>query len=180
MYTENDFTAPFILINQDGSTMVFDSLTDLAAVRTTIDKHHVDHITRYLTGETVTYYNEWIVRDDRGKIVTQDDVREAARKRHGSHYYRRETYLDKKRHAASLGLPIPGTGHGRGGYGHYLRHPKTLQNNRLREAISRDERDAEFRVKGKVKLLPNLWDDVVRTDIGHRSWKRHRTTQWKD
>jgi hypothetical protein len=28
-----------------------------------------------------------------------------------------------------------------------------------------------------VKLI-NAWDDIVRGDYGHRSWKRHRRTQY--
>lgn len=33
--------------------------------------------------------------------------------------------------------------------------------------------------RGKRRRLPNSWDDIPRNDWRCRSWKRHRSHQWK-
>lgn len=40
----------------------------------------------------------------------------------------------------------------------------------------------EFRVKVRAKRrnLPTLYDDIIRGDYDHRTWKRHRKKQWKN
>lgn len=40
--------------------------------------------------------------------------------------------------------------------------------------------DAEYgRDRRAPHRLPNAWCDYVRSDWRHRTWKRHRRTQWK-
>jgi hypothetical protein len=56
--------------------------------------------------------------------------------------------------------------------GSFLRHPKTTQERR------HVERDWAC-VRPKRRRLPHTWDDLIRGDLGHRSWKRHRLFQWK-
>ncbi len=57
-------------------------------------------------------------------------------------------------------------------WGGYLRYPKTTQERRLW--------DEEYgRAKRSPHNLVNAWDDIGRSDATHRSWKRHRKTQWK-
>lgn len=36
-----------------------------------------------------------------------------------------------------------------------------------------------IRVRAKRRRLPNAWDDLMRGDIDHRSWKRHRRSRWR-
>lgn len=39
-----------------------------------------------------------------------------------------------------------------------------------------------IRIRGRrsIRQLPEAWDDRCRSDIfNHKSWKRHRRTQWK-
>ena len=55
-----------------------------------------------------------------------------------------------------------------------FRSPRTHNENRQNS-------DPEYSdlVRSKRKNIVTAWDDVHRSDIGNRSWKRHRTTQWK-
>lgn len=53
-----------------------------------------------------------------------------------------------------------------------LRNPRTTQEKRANQGGWR-------RAKRKPKNLPNAWDDILRSDMNHRTWKRHRRTQWK-
>lgn len=59
----------------------------------------------------------------------------------------------------------------------YLRHPKTR--NEMRANCDDCDGIIKIRPRRKPLALPNLWDDVPRGDWGHRSWKRHRKTQYK-
>jgi acyl-ACP thioesterase len=57
--------------------------------------------------------------------------------------------------------------------GSFLRHPKTTQERRHVEC------DWAC-VRPKRRRLPHVWDDLIRGDLGHRNWKRHRLFQWKE
>lgn len=65
----------------------------------------------------------------------------------------------------------------------WLRHPRTTQERRYngKRGICYD--DGEYVVKIRCKrsqpMLPSLWDDIIRQDGCHRTWKRHRNTQYK-
>ena len=78
--------------------------------------------------------------------------------------------------------PIPGTAKPRGaGYGKtVLRRPRTTQERRAYFHDEIAEYDVRVRGRRKPRMLPNAWDDLVRSDIlNHKTWKRHRRTQWK-
>jgi hypothetical protein len=71
----------------------------------------------------------------------------------------------------SYGVPWPGSGNGRW-FCNYLRHPKTTQERR--------KFDKKYgRRKRCPSRLPDTYDDMPRSDIEDRSWKRHRKTQYK-
>ena len=36
----------------------------------------------------------------------------------------------------------------------------------------------KIKIRGRRLKLPNAWDDIPRRDWNHRSWKRHRLTQY--
>lgn len=36
----------------------------------------------------------------------------------------------------------------------------------------------DYKIKIRRTNLPNSWDDIMRTDWRHRTWKRHRLTQY--
>jgi len=46
-------------------------------------------------------------------------------------------------------------------------------------AERRANQDWPVRPSRRPHRLPNAWDDIIRDDHGHRSWKRHRKTQYK-
>ena len=57
----------------------------------------------------------------------------------------------------------------------FLRSPRT-QNERKANS---DPQYSGF-VRAGRRNLPSSWDDIARGDTTERSWKRHRTTQWRD
>ena len=168
------FLSPFLLIHIDGHVDVYADLETLARAvreaRILISTYHIESITAFF-GKRERYTNNWIVRDDRGQIVTREAVNAALpyRRRYWQSRY------DNVRHAEALGLPIPGTG--RGHPYCYFRRFKFIGNNRARAAQLTDER-GNFRTK-KIQLMPSNWDDYGRADWYDRTWKRHRKTQYK-
>lgn len=62
----------------------------------------------------------------------------------------------------------------------YYKHPRTIQE---RRAYFHDE-IAEYGIRVRktrsARNLPDPWDDRQRADLNHRSWKRHRKTQYKN
>jgi hypothetical protein len=69
-------------------------------------------------------------------------------------------------------VPVADTGKSRG---RCFRHVRTFAEHRSNQAVDRDEPPA--RPARGHRLLPNLWDDVMRTV--ERSWKAHRKTRWR-
>lgn len=71
--------------------------------------------------------------------------------------------------------PVPGTGV-RHSY-RWFRHPRTQA--LLRDARFAAEDQTEPRMRARLGRRPTAWDDQSRQDARDRSWKRHRSTQWK-
>lgn len=171
MYTS--FTPPFILIRNDGWAAEFSDLVTLcSAIREAkicVEKYHVV----YFHDADIEQYI-WIVRDDNGNIVTQDDICNAVP--------RRRDWLERHNRiltqAAVIGLPIPYTGKKR--HGGYFRAPKTFNILKSISAIMVDERHSDIRPKGKIKIVPNSWDDITKSSNYNRNWKRNRKTKWKN
>ena len=186
------FTAPFILIRDDGWAMEFVDLASLYAAvneaKINVEKYHVAYLTwrgddLRIHGDGISehkHINNWIVRDDRGKIVTSEDIRAAAPpyRYRGKYWWRRR---DLQAEAASLGpgVPIPYTGKRNRHRGCYHRLPQTLNVLRSIAAFEADERYEDVRPKGKIKNVPNAWDDIGRAAYYDRNWKRNRKTQWR-
>jgi len=64
----------------------------------------------------------------------------------------------------------------------WLRHPRTTQERRAngkRNFIIWDEYKVPIRASRNMSNLVEAWDDIGRQDLSHRSWKRHRKTQYK-
>lgn len=80
--------------------------------------------------------------------------------------------------------PVPFTSCRRGASysGRYLKKPRTTQERRryFHDEIT-EEAVIHIRGRRKPRILPNHWDDRLRSDAtgNHRSWKRHRRTQYK-
>ena len=60
-----------------------------------------------------------------------------------------------------------------------FRHLHFVNVNRARAAADADERVADVKVKGRIKLLPTNWDDIPVGSIRDRNWKRDRKTQYR-
>lgn len=61
---------------------------------------------------------------------------------------------------------------GKRAFGNFYRPINTTQERR--------HFDPEFgRTKRSLRRLPTRWDDIPRGDYRHRSWKRHRATQYR-
>ncbi len=64
----------------------------------------------------------------------------------------------------------------------YHRRPRTTQERRANgKGLFLDIDEYRIKLRGK-RNIPNLvdaWDDIMKSTWGHRSWKRHRKTQWK-
>lgn len=73
--------------------------------------------------------------------------------------------------------PVPGTGAGHR-YGGYLRYVQTAQQIRASSAIDEGEIVVRWRPERRAAHMRTAYDDVVRGR--QRSWKAHRTHQWKD
>lgn len=71
--------------------------------------------------------------------------------------------------------PVPRVGVSFRGIGHMLRSPRTT-------ALLRDawwQEDGVPPVRARLRGHPTRWDDLWRSDMRDRSWKRHRDHQWK-
>jgi len=180
------FTFPLVLIRNNGWTELFYDFETLAVFVSTakikVSESHISFGRLYNQEAPIfhrygTVYNEWIVRDDRGKTVYSEDIEEYApwKRKHFSYY---ENQKNKVRHFEALGLPIPHTGKGRG-WGSFYRVPKHLAAWREKYAFDADYRGEKIKTRNKEKLPPTAWDDIARASIYDRSWKRFRKTRWK-
>lgn len=115
-----NYLFPLNAIHKDGTVILLYTLDE---VYDFINKYGKFHDYRTSTKSTSEYYydhtlgglrhkyswktteNDWIVRDDRGKIVKYDDIPSS----HGKYYYY-SSRLAEIRKIAEKGLPIPHTG----------------------------------------------------------------------
>lgn len=62
------------------------------------------------------------------------------------------------------------------------RRPRTTQERRAngkRHFLEIDDHKIKIRPRRNQANLVEAWDDLMHSYWGHRSWKRHRKTQWK-
>lgn len=174
-------TYPLILIHKEGWTEQF---YDLETLKVFIHNAKIlfsdDGFGAFDWGSKyINNYYDYIIRDDRGLKVTQEDIYDKPYD-HRKWYYRypKITYRDKqKQRAEELGIAIPGTRCWRGGNGWRIT-PHHLKN--IKDLYSFNEWKKEYpNIKGKVKQTPTAWDDKGRSDWSIKSWKKHRKTQYK-
>jgi len=172
-----DFNPPFLLIRQDGSVTEFSDLVSLACAwresGITVSEQHTSRDSAS-GGVRIATFGEWIVRDDRGGTVREDDIRAAAPYRSVG-YWRKHAGL--RSHAEALGLPIPFLRKGRRVY-RIHRHPHGIGCYREHASVAVG-RDDDVMIRGRIKLPPTAWDDIVRANTCDRSWKRFRKTRWR-
>ena len=72
--------------------------------------------------------------------------------------------------------PVPYTG--KRGHYCYLKRFSTYQEKRI---TCGHLADGWYTRRRRYKSLPDPWDDIVRSDVGHRSWKQQtkRKKQWR-
>lgn len=116
----------------------------------------------------------FILRDDNGVCLVAGDFHELAMDIYRTR--RKVSRYDRFRFWNGSG-PVPGTRHYRGG--HIFRRPGTHP--LRRDAVHfPDAGEPGIRAKRSANNLPTSYDDCHRSDVGGRSWKRYRKTQWKD
>ena len=59
----------------------------------------------------------------------------------------------------------------------WLRHIRTTQE--LRKCAATEAEGVRVRSKRKKRSIPNYFWDMLNWSMRHRSWKRHRKTQYK-
>jgi hypothetical protein len=66
----------------------------------------------------------------------------------------------------------------------WMRYPRTTAERRASQGrggeIKIDNYRIKIRARRNVENLTDAWDDGSVSTLGHRSWKRHRKTQWKN
>ena len=73
--------------------------------------------------------------------------------------------------------PVPGVSNGQWKFANYYR--KFPKPKRDAEDVIDEVRMYTRNYKVKDHVTPNTYDDVVRSDVRDRSWKRHRDNQFK-
>jgi len=76
--------------------------------------------------------------------------------------------------------PVPGIHKVKGGHG-WCRHPHTTAELRENEALDLDDEASEIGLRPRARRnnVPTWYDDLPHAKSGN-SWKRYRTTRWKD
>lgn len=132
------------------------------------DKDHVPQNDNF--GRDWSYVRHpYVVTDRRDRIVPVEHLLgmyRAYRKKKHSHRY------------PKFMIPqLRNPGHKRGGGYGYYRAIRTTQEIRMQDAWKDVEHAPPVR---RRRELPNSWDDISRSDWRIRSWKRHRSHQWKE
>lgn len=122
---------------------------------------------RYLRLPNYTY-NAFIMRDDFGQPLTRVDFSAQPHQRSGRYC---------KLAAWNGEGPVPGVRRHRGF--RYFRRPRTTQERRQAFAVREDKEPAP-RARRNATNLPNSYDDIGRSYIEARNWKRYRKHQWHD
>lgn len=174
---KKEYTLPFILIHESGWTKVFYDITECGIF---CKNYYIKGYHRYFcddywyNDETKNYYkyfySEWILRDDKGRVFTNDDFDPI-------YIYDSPKFMDKN-HYEKLGLTIPNTGK-RGNYG-YRRNLRFKKIHKQREEFNDWKKD--YKIKGrnsKENLPPTSWDDVGKSNWRDKNWKNYRKTQYK-
>ena len=60
-----------------------------------------------------------------------------------------------------------------------FKRPATSQEKRAASALEKERGPVKVRAKRKSKNLPSEYDDVYRSDVSSKSWKKHRKHQYR-
>ena len=193
MYNVPKHNPEVYLIHRDGRRWVFDDIEEAAE-----ELYRLRYITSWYnrksqigehfssvrerdwdseTNEYTYYYYDYIVRDDTGVIITDEDLivyRDRIQQRIRDN-------ADKRTVSEFRRGPVPHTSSKRAYYSGY-RHINTIQEIRENEFLKYDEDALEYNIKPRPERnnLPTAWDDISRDDWNAKNWKKHRKHQWRE
>ena len=113
----------------------------------------------------------YMITDDKGKALNAYNLLSNLCNNNSNNY------LEKRNNYSYRKSPVPFTGKGRWFFGNYYRtfpKPEPEDKESIKEAT-----DSCEHIKIKKHNIPDTWDDIPRTDVRDRSWKRHRPHQYK-
>ena len=130
-------------------------------------------------------FYRYLLRDENGLTIPLWKIEEAA-SHTGVYRYWRERFTWNWKPLWDYEYrcdPVPNIHCFRGGNS-YFRSIKTFGERRENTFCNKSDEDARFYgVRARARRcghnLPEPWDDIGRSDWGHRSWKRHRKTQYR-
>lgn len=198
----HSYLLPFRVLRRDGSTRLFYTAVDAwkhlcLRPRDVIGVNFSNPWREYAAPRRFIHFGapvidvvvDVVVQDDAGKPVPPAWLRSEYEKAF-PHRFRRGSWNEQKDHAATLGLPIPGTGKRRW-RGGWLRRPSHIGMYRANEDLAEQVKDAMEDEEGWGNMVrrslctsnehhpPNAWDDFCRADIKERNWKANRRTRWR-
>ena len=190
--------------NRIGPVQLWDTITqtgvwyaDLITFVTTRGFGHLserlgdgNHLDKFARGEEYGGPFRYLLRDECGLIIPLWKVEEVARQAGLYRYWRspHETWRWRRpwkpwREYKYRCDPVPHIRCFRGGNGYY-RSVGTFNERRENDFCNEHDEDARFygvraRAARTTGNLPEPWDDILRSDYGNRSWKKHRKTQYR-
>ncbi len=162
-------------------TSIYCSISDRIGDQSTLDKFAR---TRWADKHPIIFPKRYLVRDENGLIIPlwkleerQTQLGVCKPRIYSMRWYRRRQEYEYRKD------PVPYVRCYRGGNS-YFRNVGTFRERRENDFCNDYDEDAKFygvraRSARTTGNLPEPWDDISRSDWGHRSWKRHRKTQWK-
>lgn len=153
----------YIVISNDSFRRYYETLDEV------INAHWMDFICNYNV-RVLDYYDHQVVDPEYInsliELEKQRIYKRNIKRRLGKYEFRKG--------------PVPNISRKRYSFS-YFRHPKTFQE--LKEYsynyFDEDIKDYKIKIRKKRKNIPNYWDEIIRSDYKHFSWKRNRKTQWR-
>lgn len=192
-------TPPFYLIDREGNEHLFETLAllhDYCRAKGIYLRRPYNYYNQIIPVERLMVAEQhttlvdgvakafgYIVRDSYNRIILPSEI--AASNPHPQYEFR--SWWNKRAkeicRAEELGLPIPGTGKGRGWCSN--RRPHHIADYRARAAIEADLKTDEdyadclnYFKPAWGDAPPNNWDEIPRSSF-QKSWKKHRRTKWR-
>lgn len=161
------------------NSRTFRHIADRIGDQSTLDKIAE---TRWATKHPFIFPKRYLVRDEQGLIIPLWKIEER-QVNLGVPLTTKYIYWAPARNYKFRRGPVPHISCYRGGNS-WFRSIKTYVDRRENDFCNEYDEDARFygvraRAARTSGNLPEPWDDLGRSDWGHRTWKRHRKTQWK-
>lgn len=184
MHSVPDFVPKIYLVHISGERWAFKNIVEAAfelkRLRFFNSWESVigDDFKKRWTWSDVSYYqSQYIVTTEFGDSITVNELREITRI--PRKWWNRWNYNPDKDFRNG---PLRGSSFRRCSGGSY-RRPKTTQERRIAYAHDYDD-DLKFygvkvRAKRNFRNLPDVYDDLVRSNESQKNWKRYRKIQYK-